>query len=120
MKMPEPEEDKVTATGGGLRASGLLKLGGSRRGQLPTCLCARPHCACVCLVSMIIHSVHNNNPQSLRFTADNLPWYPAQRKSAWYTLMRFRLIKSGVLTFMTFTIFRGVFADKIYVPTWLS
>ena len=28
MRMPEPEEDKVTATGGGLRASGLLKLGG--------------------------------------------------------------------------------------------
>ena len=49
-----------------------------------------------------------------------LAWYLAQRKSAWYTLMRFRLIKSGVLTFMTFTIFRGVFADKIYVPTWLS
>ena len=23
-------------------------------------------------------------------------WYPAQRKSAWYTLMRFRLIKNGV------------------------
>ena len=32
--------------------------------------------------------------------------------------MRFRLIKSGVLTFMTFTLFRGVFSDKIYVPTW--
>ena len=46
-------------------------------------------------------------------------WYPVQRKSAWYTLMRFRLIKSGVLTFMTFTLFRGVFSDKIYVPTWL-
>ena len=25
-----------------------------------------------------------------------LAWYPAQRKSAWYTLMRFRLIKNGV------------------------
>ena len=119
MRMPEPEEDKVTTTGGGLRASGLLKLGGirrsllkkglfvlqcaltesfhavcccacvlfltgrldslaygygpptpifkqpsqhflvytwltrshsSRRGQLSTCLCTRPHCACVCLV----------------------------------------------------------------------
>ena len=49
-----------------------------------------------------------------------LAWYPAQRKSAWYTLMRFRLIKSGVLTFMTFTIFRGVFADKIYVPTYVA
>ena len=27
MRMPEPEEDKVTATGRGLRVSGLLKLG---------------------------------------------------------------------------------------------
>ena len=27
MRMPEPKKDKVTATGGGLRASGLLKLG---------------------------------------------------------------------------------------------
>ena len=26
----------------------------------------------------------------------DLAWYPAQRKSAWYTLMRFRLIKNGV------------------------
>ena len=34
MRMPEPEEDKVTATGGGLRASGLLKLGGIRRSLL--------------------------------------------------------------------------------------
>ena len=25
-----------------------------------------------------------------------LAWYPARRKSAWYTLMRFRLIKNGV------------------------
>ena len=31
MRMPEPEEDKVTATGGGLHASGLLKLSGVRR-----------------------------------------------------------------------------------------
>ena len=31
MRMPEPEEDKVTVTGGRLRASGLLKLGGVRR-----------------------------------------------------------------------------------------
>ena len=23
-------------------------------------------------------------------------WYPARRKSAWYTLIRFRLIKNGV------------------------
>jgi len=29
MRIPEPEEDKVTATGGGLRASGLLKLAAS-------------------------------------------------------------------------------------------
>ena len=102
MRMPEPEEDKVTATGGGMRASGLLKLGAVRRSlsleersvyttvrfnrkfsrsmllcvcaffdratrlsrlrlraasnraqetsELSTCLCARPHCACVCLV----------------------------------------------------------------------
>ena len=28
--------------------------------------------------------------------------------------------RGGVLMFMTFTLFRGVFADKIYVPTWLS
>ena len=49
-----------------------------------------------------------------------LAWYPAQRKSAWYTLMRFRLIKSGVLTFMTFILFRGAFSDEIYVPTWPS
>ena len=34
MRMPEPEEDKVTATGGGLCASGLLKLGGVRRSLL--------------------------------------------------------------------------------------
>ena len=25
-----------------------------------------------------------------------LAWYPVRRKSAWYTLMRFRLIKNGV------------------------
>ena len=101
MRMPEPEEDKVTATGGGMRASGLLKLGAVRRSllkkgllvlqcaltesfhavcccacvlffdratrlsrlrlraasnraqetsELSTCLCARPHCTCVCLV----------------------------------------------------------------------
>ena len=97
MRMPEPKEGKVTATGGGLCASGLLKLGSvrrsllkkglfvrfaiattlksflpspifkqpsqhslvhnwltrsysSRRGQLSTCLCVRPHCVCVCLV----------------------------------------------------------------------
>ena len=56
----------------------------------------------------------------LAATYCKLAWYPAQRKSAWYTLMRFRLIKSGVLTFMTFTLFRGVFSDKIYVPTWPS
>ena len=105
MRMPEPEEDKVTATGGGMRASGLLKLGAVRRSlsleersvsttvrfnrkfsrsmllcvcaffdratrlsrlrlraasnraqetsELSTCLCARPHCACVCLVANI-------------------------------------------------------------------
>ena len=34
MRMPEPEEGKVTATGGGLRASGLLKFGGVRRSLL--------------------------------------------------------------------------------------
>ena len=34
MRMPESEEGKVTATGGGLRASGLLKLGGIRRSLL--------------------------------------------------------------------------------------
>ena len=34
MRMPEPEEDKVTATGGGMRASGLLKLGAVRRSLL--------------------------------------------------------------------------------------
>ena len=102
MRMPEPEEDRVTATGGGMRASGLLKLGAVRRSlsleersvsttvrfnrkfsrsmllcvcaffdratrlsrlrlraasnraqetsELSMCLCARPHCACVCLV----------------------------------------------------------------------
>ena len=50
-----------------------------------------------------------------------LAWYPAQRKSAWYTPMCFRLIKNGVaraltfMTFMTFILFRGVFSDKIYV-----
>jgi len=98
MRIPEPEEDKVTATDGGLRTSGLLKPAASagaswrkvclyysttvcfnrkfscsifkqpsqhtlvytwltrsyssRRHQLSTCLCARPHCACVCLVNM--------------------------------------------------------------------
>ena len=40
-------------------------------------------------------------------------WYPARRKSAWYTLMCFRLIKNGVLTFMTSTLFRGVCSDEI-------
>ena len=25
-----------------------------------------------------------------------LAWYPARRKSAWYTLMHFRLIKNGI------------------------
>ena len=50
----------------------------------------------------------------------NVAWYLAQRKSAWYTLMRFRLIKSGVLMFMTFILVRGVLSDKIYVPTWPS
>ena len=34
MRMPEPEEDKVTVTGRGLRASGLLKLGSVRRSLL--------------------------------------------------------------------------------------
>ena len=34
MRMPEPEEDKVTAIGGGLRASGLLKLSGIRSSLL--------------------------------------------------------------------------------------
>ena len=34
MRMPEPEEDKATATGGGLRASRLLKLGGVSRSLL--------------------------------------------------------------------------------------
>ena len=34
MRMPEPEEGKVTVTGGGLRASGLLKLGGVCRSLL--------------------------------------------------------------------------------------
>ena len=34
MRMPEPEEDKVTATGGGLCASGLLKLGSVRKSLL--------------------------------------------------------------------------------------
>ena len=29
----------------------------------------------------------------------NLAWYPAQRKSAWYTPMCFRLIKDGVAHF---------------------
>jgi len=99
--MPEPKEDKVTTTGGGMCASRLLKLGGVCRSllkkglfvlqcaltesfhtfvvvcvcaffdratrlsrlrlraasnrtqetsELSTCLCARPHCACVCLV----------------------------------------------------------------------
>ena len=26
----------------------------------------------------------------------SLAWYPARRKSAWYTLMRFRSIKNGI------------------------
>ena len=29
-------------------------------------------------------------------TLATLAWYPARRKSAWYTPMRFRLIKNGV------------------------
>ena len=110
MRMPEPEEDKVTATGGGMRASGLLKLGAVRRSllkkglfvlqcaltesfhavcccacvlffdratrlsrlrlraasnraqetsELSTCLCARPHCACVCLVIICTYMYDN-------------------------------------------------------------
>ena len=50
-------------------------------------------------------------------------WYLARRKSAWYTPMRFRLIKMALLTFMTFTLFRGVCSDEIYLvnfSTWPS
>ena len=39
--MPEPEEGKVTMTGGGLHASGLLKLGGVRRSLLKKGLLVR-------------------------------------------------------------------------------
>ena len=57
--MPEPEEDKLTATGGGLRASGLLKLGGVRRSLLKKGLlvlqCALTEsfhavCCCACVL----------------------------------------------------------------------
>ena len=44
-----------------------------------------------------------------------LTWYLARRKSAWYTLMRFWLIKNCVAPLMTFTLFRGVCSDKISV-----
>ena len=40
--------------------------------------------------------------------------YPAKRKRAWYTPMCFRLIKMA-FTFMTFTLFRDVSSDEIYV-----
>ena len=59
IRMPEPEEDKATATGGGLRASGLLKLGGVRRSLLKKGLfllqCALTEsfhvvCCCACVL----------------------------------------------------------------------
>ena len=59
MRMPEPEEDKVTATGGGMRASGLLKLGAVRRSLLKKGLfvlqCALTEsfhavCCCACVL----------------------------------------------------------------------
>ena len=61
MRMPEPEEDKVTATGGGLHASGLLKLGGIHRSLLKKGLfvlqCALTEsfhavCCCACVFFM--------------------------------------------------------------------
>ena len=42
MRMPEPEEGKVIATGGGLHASRLLKLSGVRRSLLKKGLYASP------------------------------------------------------------------------------
>ena len=45
MRMPEPEEDKVTVTGGGLHASGLLKLGSVRRSLLQLKKGRRLQCA---------------------------------------------------------------------------
>ena len=52
------------------------------------------------------------NPGKLpgRFSYER-PGYEAR-----YTLMRFRLIKNGVVTLMTFTLFRGVCSDKILHP----
>ena len=59
MRMPDPEEDKVTATGGGLRASGLQKLGSVRRSLLKKGLfvlqCALTEsfhavCCCACVL----------------------------------------------------------------------
>ena len=35
------------------------------------------------------------HPGVLSDSLTELAWYLAQRKSAWYTLMRFRLIKNG-------------------------
>ena len=59
MRMPEPEEDKVTATGGGMRASGLLKLGAVRRSPskkglfvLQCALTESFHAVCCCACAL--------------------------------------------------------------------
>ena len=76
MRMPEPEEDKATATGGGLRASGLLKLGGVRRSLLKKGLfvlqCALTEsfhvvcCACVLFLTGRLDSLAYGLGQPLR------------------------------------------------------
>ena len=45
---------------------------------------------------------HSQNPrlrsnlEIAHYSCNYSAWYPARRKSAWYTLMCFRLIKNGV------------------------
>ena len=100
MRMPEPEEGKVTVTGGGLRTSGLLKLRGVcmlrhrnssyiiftssdfqttlttlsgshlahtfvLQSAWLTCLCTKPHCACVCLVTCSFQVPAPNSEQQV-------------------------------------------------------
>ena len=48
------------------------------------------------MVLRSMHAVFYLQYQAILFASNELAWYPAQRKSDWYTPMRFRLIKNGV------------------------
>ena len=55
MRIPEPKEDKVTATGGGLCASGLLK---------PASLLKAGLFVLQCALTESFHAVFSNNPHN--------------------------------------------------------